>query len=129
MKIHQTSLDALFTMELVWGSFFVLWVNTTILGRWTPDQDSQITFENNDKGVRCAVYREDMVTKTHDGGLKDMRRERKEVWIHPNLENSDCCYVRLIDKYLGLCPPFYKKPNLYLQSRQHPTPAVCIKTK
>ena len=93
------------------------------LRRWTPDQDSQITFENNENGVRCAVYREDVITKTHDGGLKDMRRDRKEVWIHPNVENSKRCYVRLLDKYLGLCPPLYKKPNLYLQSRSVLSPA------
>ena len=64
-----------------------------------------------------------MVTKTHDGGLRDMRRDRKEVWIHPNLVNPARCYVRLIDKYLGLCPPFYKKANFYLQCRNIPTPA------
>ena len=93
------------------------------LRRWTPDSDSQITFERNDRGMRCAVYREDVVTKTHDGGLKDMRRDRKEVWIHPNVVNPERCYVRLIDKYLGLCPPFYKKPNFYLQARLIPSPA------
>ena len=93
------------------------------LRRWTPDKDSQITFEYNDKGMRCAVYREDAVTKTHDGGIKDMRRDRKEVWIHPNLENKARCYVRLIDKYRGLCPPLFKKNNFYLQSRTVLSPA------
>ena len=93
------------------------------LRRWTPDCDSQITFEKNDRGMRCAVYREDAVTKTHDGGLRDMRRDRKEVWIHPNIVNPDRCYVRLIDKYLSLCPPYYKKCNFYLQARNVITPA------
>ena len=31
------------------------------------------------------MYREDHVSKTHDGGIKDMRHDRKEVWITPNL--------------------------------------------
>ena len=53
------------------------------LHRNMPDQKSQITFEMNEKGVMCMVYREDTVTKTHDGGLKDMRAERKVVWVYP----------------------------------------------
>ena len=38
---------------------------------------SQILFELNAMGVKCLVYREDSVTKTNRGGLKDM--EKKEV--------------------------------------------------
>ena len=56
------------------------------LRHWCPGVDPQITFEYNDKGQRCAVYREDHVTKSHDGGLKDMRRDRKEVWIRLNVK-------------------------------------------
>ena len=29
------------------------------------------------------MYREDSVTKTNRGGLKDMKKERKVVWIKP----------------------------------------------
>ena len=38
------------------------------LCRWVPDRASQLTFKRNSKGVRCLIYREDHVTKTHDGG-------------------------------------------------------------
>ena len=44
----------------------------------------QITFELNELNVRCVVYHEDCVTKTNCGGLKDMKKDRKIVWIKPN---------------------------------------------
>ena len=54
-----------------------------------------------------------------------MRRERKVVWIHPNLKNPDQCTVMLVDKYVSLCPQdFHKKANFYLQSKQKVSP-VC----
>ena len=61
------------------------------------------------------MYREDSVTKTNDGGLKNMKCEHKVVWICPNTEDVARCPVRLVDKYLGLCPP-YRKNNFYLRS-------------
>ena len=80
------------------------------LRRDMPNKKSQLSFERDDKGVRCLVYREDMVTETHDGGIKDMRRERKVVWVHPNKTYPDRCPVALTDKYVGLCPAdFYKR--------------------
>ena len=44
----------------------------------------QIQFENNSEGVRCLVYQEDLVTKTNDGGLKHMKKQRKIVWVYPS---------------------------------------------
>ena len=93
------------------------------LRRWTPNRNSQITFEHNTDRVRCLVYREDHVTKTHDGGLNDMKHKRKEVVIFPNLKDPSRDLVTLVDKYLGLCPPMYSKPNFYLKALQKPTPA------
>ena len=81
-------------------------------GGCTP---SQFSFEVNDQGVRCLVYREDCVTKTNRGGLKDMKKERKIVWVKPNV-NWQQCPVRLIEKYFNLLPKGGAKPNLYLQS-------------
>ena len=86
------------------------------------NQRSQFSFVHNPKGVKCIVYQEDHVTKTHDGGLKDMRREHKTVWIYPNKGNPNRCPVRLIEKYLNLCSPYHKKCNFYLQSLPKPTP-------
>ena len=86
------------------------------------DQKSQLNFEHNSKGVRCLVYREDSVTKTHDGGLNDMRKDRKIVWVYPS-ENTVRCPVRLVEKYISLCPQNYmKKSNFYLKSLVKPTP-------
>ena len=86
------------------------------LRRDMPSQRSQISFEYNDSGVQCLVYREDFVTKTHDGGINDHRQDRKVVWVYPS-ENAGRCPVRLTQKYLSLCPTYIKKPNFYLQSR------------
>lgn len=93
------------------------------LHRDMPNESSQISFEYNSIGVKCLVYREDTVSKTHDGGLSDMRNERKIVWVYPS-ENVNRCPVRLTQKYLSLCPQYFKKPNFYLQSRVKYTPNV-----
>ena len=66
--------------------------------RWDmPEKRSQISFEYNSVGVKCMVYREDCISKTHNGGLTDMRNERKIVWVYPS-ENLDRCPVRLTQK-------------------------------
>ena len=43
---------------------------------------SQLSFQKSDKGVRCLVYTEDMVTKTNEGGLGHIRKECKVVWVY-----------------------------------------------
>ena len=93
------------------------------LHRDIPGKPSQLSFERDSRGIRCMVYCEDTGTKTNDGGLKQMRKERKVVWVYPNHENVTRCLVHLVDKYISLCPPFYKKPNFYLQSLTKTNPA------
>ena len=94
------------------------------LRRHSPENASQLSFKRNDKGVRCLVYQEDFVTKTNDGGLNSMQKDRKCVWVYPN-ENTVRCPVRLVDKYVSLFPPcrVNKKPNFYLRSLEKYTPA------
>ena len=78
-----------------------------------PGQKGQLTVRKiQDKSV--LVYIEDAVTKTHDGGLKDQKRDRKKGAI---FESTDPTRdpVRLVQKYLSLCPPLHDKPNFYLQ--------------
>ena len=95
------------------------------LRRETLEKPSQIQFEHDSSGVRCLVYREDSVTKTNDGGLKHMRKQRKIVWVHPS-ENVQRDPVRLVEKYMSLCPPVTektKKFNFYLRSLEKPSPS------
>ena len=95
------------------------------LRRYSADRESQLTFKLNENGTRCLVYTEDTVTKTNDGGLKQFHKERKVVWVHPS-ENITRCPVRLVDKYMGLCPgvvPGSGKANFYLRSLTKTTPA------
>ena len=85
------------------------------LRRDSVDHPSQFSFQRNEKGQRCVVYSEDTVTKAYDGGLAHMRKDHKIVWIFPS-ENVNRCPVRLIDKYMSLCPAIGPKsiPNFYL---------------
>ena len=74
------------------------------LRRDMPGRPSQLSFKRNFVGVRCLVYEEDTVTKTNDGGLAHMRKERKVVWVHPS-SNVDRDPVRLVDKYISVMSP------------------------
>ena len=82
---------------------------------------SQLSFESNEMGLRCLVYREDTITKTNRGGLRDMKKERKIVWIKPS-SNWVRCPVRIVEKYMNLLPVEGKKRNLYLQTLKVPRP-------
>ena len=89
------------------------------------DKMSQFTFQRNSLGQRCVVYTEDTITKTNDGGLDSIRKDRKVVWIYPG-KDINRCPVRLIDKYISLCPQVKnqkQKPNFYLHSLDRPNPA------
>ena len=94
------------------------------LRRESKDKPSQLTFKRDEKGVRCLVYQEDFVTKTNDGGLNSMRKDRKCVWVYPS-DNVVKCPVRLVDKYMSLLPSckVNKKCNFYLRSLEKYNPA------
>ena len=95
------------------------------LRRDAPNLPSQLQFKRNSKGVRCLVYQEDSNTKTNDGGLAHMHKECKTVWVYPS-KNSECCPVRIIDKYMSLLPAIKsttKKFNFYLRSLEKYNPA------
>ena len=94
------------------------------LRRDAPGKNSQFSFQRNSKGQRCVVYTEDTVTKTNDGGLASLRKERKVVWMYPSSDVTKCP-VRLFDKYVSLCPPILsvkQKSNFYLRSMERPNP-------
>ena len=86
---------------------------------------SQFSFQRNQKGQRCVVYTEDTVTKTNDGGLASLKKDRKVVWMYPSSDITRCP-VRLFDKYISLCPEIRtgkQKTNFYLRSLDRPNPA------
>ena len=88
------------------------------LRRETPTMKLQFAFQRNDDGKQCLVYTEDTVMKTNDGGMSSMKKQRKVVWIYPS-ENINRCPVRLIDKYISLCPQVKNdkvKSNFYLRA-------------
>ena len=65
------------------------------------------------------------MTKTNDGGSTNFKKERKVVWIFPS-EDINKCPVRLVDKYVSLCPEVTektKKHNFYLRSLEKTNPA------
>ena len=89
------------------------------------DVPSQLQFKRDSNGIRCLVYQEDSTTKTNDGGISHMHKERKVVWVYPS-ENSEHCPVRIIDKYISLLPsikPKMKKYHFYLCSLDKLSPA------
>ena len=95
------------------------------LRRDSVEKPSQISFERDVNGTHCLVYREDSVTKTNDGGIKSLKKERKVVWVYP-AKNSIRCPVRLVDKYMSLLPPVrpnVKKQNFYLRELEKINPA------
>ena len=95
------------------------------------DKSSQFSFQWNDKGIRCLVYAEDTVTKTNDGGLSSLKKQRKVRWIHP-ASNVNRCPVHLVNKYMSLYPPVTKKsmkPNFYLRSLEKINPAQWYSTQ
>ena len=89
----------------------------------TDNKPSQLAFKRDSSGVKSLVYSEDTTTKTNDGGLKSMKKERKVVWVYRS-KNSVRCPVWLVEKYISLCPvitPKSKKLNFYLRSLEKPT--------
>ena len=90
-----------------------------------PDLPSQLSFKRNEKGVHYLLYQEDTMTKTNNGELNHMCKDRKVVWVYPS-QNPVRCPVRIIDKYISLLPPVKvnsKKANFYLHSLERCTPA------
>ena len=63
------------------------------------------------------------MTKTNRGGLRDMKKECKIVWIKPNV-NKVRCPVRIIEKYMKLLPTTGIKPHFYLRSLKFTKPQV-----
>ena len=71
------------------------------------------------------MYREDTVTKTNDGGLNNIKKECKVVWVYLS-DNVTHCPVKLVDKYVSLCSQITvksKRNNFYMRSLDRVNPA------
>ena len=106
------------------GIYLGLWTGDEYydLRRGSVDKPSQLNFERAPNGKQCLMYREDTITKTNNGGLKNLKKDRKVICIHPS-KDSTKCPVRLVDKYVSLVPevgPKTKKLNFYLRSLEKP---------
>ena len=77
--------------------------------RWTPTQNSQLTFTTLDNGKRALIYQEDSVTKAHDGGLKDNGRDCKHVVLHSTGSDPDRDPVAIVDKYVYVYAPSMRR--------------------
>ena len=73
---------------------------------------------------RHIVYTEDLGMKTNAGGLKHKKVPAKQVTIFPDLENRDCCPVRIIYKYHTMLPMKRKCEALYLRLRPNFSPGL-----
>ncbi len=59
------------------------------------------------------VYREDVVSKTNQGGIDSRKTEQRVVNEYAN-PIEECCLVRLFEKYVKLLPIGGKHTELYL---------------
>ena len=57
---------------------------------YSDQKASQLSFKQDNKGTKCLVYYEDSITKTNDGGLASMRKDRKIVWVYPSKNVVRC---------------------------------------
>ncbi len=82
---------------------------------WCPGFDPQIVVQRNDDGVEYLEYREDLQSKTNQGGLTGRKMVPKVVrtYGHSNIEKN---IVRLYKKYTSLLPPDPKSNALYKYS-------------
>ena len=85
--------------------------------------NSQLSVQNDSRGVECLVYREDPLQKTNQGGLLS-KGKSKVVWIYPVENNPERDPVFVYKKYLSLMPSGTSCSKLYLRPRKLPTPAI-----
>ena len=78
--------------------------------------NSQFTFHVDDNGYRYLEYREDIGTKTNQGGLKHKKVFGKVVNIYPSPDHF-CCPISVFEAFMTSLPPNHKCPALYLRPK------------
>ena len=87
-----------------------------------PGCNSQLSVEQDERGIECLVYREDPLQKTNQGGLLS-KGSNKIVYVYA-ASNSARCPIRLFKKYTSLLPQSLKCKKLYLRCRKKISPKV-----
>ncbi len=85
-----------------------------------PGFNSQLRIGRDSDGVCCLIFREDMKSKTNQGGLDCRKFQPRTIYINEN-NNSARCPVRLFQKYVSLLPPDGVRPDFYLHPLGKPT--------
>ena len=84
-----------------------------------PGFEPQIKVALDDKGHKCLIYTEELVTKTRKGGMvTKLDYDPKVVYVYPNIDQSRCV-IRYYEKYCELLPIGGKHEELYLYERKN----------
>ncbi len=85
-----------------------------------PGFNPQIEITTNLTGNKMLVYHEDLVSKTHQGGIDSRKTDQRIVNVYVN-PNEERCPVRLYEKYMNLLLIGGKHGELYLYPMNKPT--------
>ena len=83
--------------------------------------ESQFVFKTDSSGIEFIRYTEDFGLKTHKGGLKYRKTDRKVVDMYPS-SNVSRCPVAILSKYFSMLPKSDVCKALYLQPKKNFTP-------
>lgn len=86
-----------------------------------PGFNPQITISKDTDGETCLIFKEDIKTKTNQGGLGCREIQPRTTYVYKS-ENPKRCPVRLYDKYCSLLPKIAKRSELYLHPLAKPMP-------
>ena len=87
-----------------------------------PGCNPQISVEHDSRGIKCLVYREDLLSKTNQGGLNARGRKAKTVYVYPvsDIKRDPVTYY---EKYIGLLPTTFSSKKLYCRVKKKTTPS------
>ena len=107
-------------IQLLFTIFYLLGLHCALRGGVEqrqlrrPGFDSQFELIQDENGIECIRYCEDLLSKTNQGGLNEKRLSGKVVYIYPS-DNVARDPVRLYKKYVSLLPKGRTCNKLYLK--------------
>ncbi len=72
-------------------------------------------------GVRCLRFTENL-SKTNQGGIRDIKKKRKSVLAYPNEIQPERCICKIYEKFISVRPP--NKTELYLKPLEDSTKPI-----